>query len=88
MVLTVLPSEQTIGVDKCSAPKLAPTRQVIVRLQEGAVLNCTDHKDDTKMADGKLNFSWLYVNPSNLVTNRRQSPATGHIRRCVCDVIG
>lgn len=69
MVLTVLPSEQTIGDDKCSAPAGAPTRQVIVRLQEGAVLNCTDLEDATKMADGKLNVTWLYVNPSNLVTD-------------------
>lgn len=69
MVLTVLPSEQTIGDDKCSAPAGAPTRQVIVRMQEGAVLNCTDLEDAARMADGKPNVTWLYVNPSNLVTN-------------------
>lgn len=69
MDLTVLPSEQTIGDDKCSAPAGAPTRQVILRLQEGAVLDCTDLEDAAKMADGKPNVSWLYVNPSNSVTN-------------------
>lgn len=69
MVLTVLPSEQTIGNDKCSAPAGVPTRQVIVGLQEGAVLNCPDLEDAAKMADGKPNVTWLHVNPSNLVTN-------------------
>lgn len=68
MVLTVLPSEQTIGNDKCSAPAGAPTRQVIVRQQKGAVLNCTDLEDAAKMADGKPNVTWLYVNPRNSVT--------------------
>lgn len=68
MVLNVLLSERTIGDDKCSAPAKPPTRQVIVRLQEGAVLNCTDLEDATKMADGKPNVTWLYVNPSNSVT--------------------
>lgn len=69
MVLTVLPPEQTIGDDRCSAPAGAPARQVIVHLQEGAVLNCTDLEDATKMADGKPEVTWLHVNPSNLVTN-------------------
>lgn len=69
MVLTVLPSEQTIGDDTCSAPAGAPTRQVIVGMSQGMVLDCPDLEDAAKMADGKPNVTWLHVNPSNLVTN-------------------
>ncbi|XP_074535310.1 interleukin-1 receptor accessory protein isoform X2 [Halichoeres trimaculatus] len=63
MRLSVLQRDEVVRGNACELPAVGETRQEVIPLEEGKVLNCPGMQEAAKMADSEPTVSWYHQSP-------------------------